>query len=170
MANTHTLISSYTVPYSGTPSVTFSSIPSTYTDLKILGSTRCDGASAQLIVKFNGSTTGYSRRVVYGDGSTANSSGGSAEAHVRFAFSETSSQTASTFNSFNLYIPNYTSSNQKSLSADSVSENNATGAEAGLHAGLWSGTAAITSINISDVSATNFVQHSSFYLYGIKNS
>jgi len=170
MANTHILISSYTVPYSGTPSVTFSSIPSTYTDLKILGSTRCDGASAQLIAKFNGSTTGYSRKVVYGDGSTASSSGGSAEAHVRFSFSETSSQTAYTFNSFDLYIPNYTSANQKSLSADSVSENNAAGAEAGLHAGLWSGTAAITSINISDVSATNFVQYSSFYLYGIKNS
>jgi hypothetical protein len=80
-----------------------------------------------------------------------------------------SSFTASTFANNEVTIPNYTSSNFKSYSVDSVTENNATQAYAIFVAGLWSNTAAITSITLG-LSSANFVQYSTAYLYGIKNS
>jgi len=172
MANTYTLIAAKT---STSSSVTFSSIPQTYTDLKLVCSTRQDGNADgnQLSITFNGSSSNYSRKLIYGNGSNAYSSGGSSEAFARIAFAESSTYTANTFNNFEIYIPNYTSSNYKSFSSDAVSENNATGVYAqALYAGLWSNTAAITSLTISDDGATgtNFASGSTFYLYGISNS
>jgi hypothetical protein len=52
---------------------------------------------------------------------------------------------------------------------DGVSENNGTGALDFFTANLWSDTAAITSITLTAASGS-FVQHSSFYLYGVKNA
>ena len=75
--------------------------------------------------------------------------------------------TASTFGNAELYIPNYTSSNNKSFSADSVTENNATAAYSQLIAGLWSNVTAITSLSLAPSSGT-FVQHSTATLYGVK--
>jgi hypothetical protein len=57
-----------------------------------------------------------------------------------------------------MYIPNYAGSSNKSVSIDAVTENNATAAEANLVAGLWSSTAAITSITLYNYgSVTNFM-------------
>jgi len=47
---------------------------------------------------------------------------------------------------------------------------NATAAIAVLGAGLWSNTAAITSITLFPENGTAWVQHSSATLYGIKNT
>jgi hypothetical protein len=58
--------------------------------------------------------------------------------------------TANTFANVEVYIPNYTSTNQKSVSADAVSEQNATTAYMALTAQLWSNlTTAITSISVA---------------------
>jgi hypothetical protein len=65
-----------------------------------------------------------------------------------------------------IYIPNYTGSTAKSVSVDGVMENNATYAAAGIIAGLWNDTAAVTSVSISSEVAT-LVQYSSATLYGI---
>jgi hypothetical protein len=78
-----------------------------------------------------------------------------------------SSATASTFASADIYIPNYTSSDYKSISIDTVTEKNATDAYMRLTAGLWSNTAAITSIGLNCSASGNFVQYSTFYLYGV---
>jgi hypothetical protein len=80
-----------------------------------------------------------------------------------------SGATASTFNNADLYIPNYAGSNNKSFSIDSVSENNGTAAVASLFAGLWSQTAAITSITLTSRNG-NFDQYSTAYLYGVNNA
>ncbi len=74
-----------------------------------------------------------------------------------------------TFANGEIYIPNYTASVNKSVSIDSVTENNATSAIAALDAGLWANTAAITSINLNGNNG-NFVQYSTAYLYGIVKS
>ena len=79
-------------------------------------------------------------------------------------------QTANTFGSGDLYITNYASSNYKSISTNGVAENNgASDNYLTLANNLWSNTAAITSVTIA-ANIDNFVQYSSFYLYGIKNS
>ena len=48
-------------------------------------------------------------------------------------------------------------------------ETNGTTSSVALTAGLWSNTAAITSITITS-GGVNLAQYSTFYLYGIKNS
>jgi hypothetical protein len=59
--------------------------------------------------------------------------------------------------------PNYTSSNYKSISANTVNERNATAVTMELAAILWSNTAAITSIALTPA-AGNFAEHSTAYL------
>ena len=172
---TFTLISSVTVGSGGAATIEFTSIPQTYTDLLVKLSLRQSGSSAdiQLQVRFNGNTgANYSRRTLYGNGSVVETGSGSGETSARFGFAESSTYTANTFGSYEMYIPNYTSSNNKSFSDDSVTETNAAtiyGVKMG--ALLWSQTAAITSISVQDlVNSTNFAQYSTAYLYGISNA
>lgn len=166
MANTYTLISSNTVGAGGTASITFSSIPATYTDLLVKASVRTNNADTNdtLYIKPNGSTANLTYRVIRGDGTAATSF------TVNRVFIDGSTATANTFGNTDIYIPNYASSNNKSMSADSVQENNITEGNSSLSAILWSDTTAISSLTFSPLFGTLFSQHSSFYLYGIKNS
>jgi hypothetical protein len=170
MANTMTLIEAKTLASSAT-SITFSSIPQTYTDLKLVTSARMSLNSTAYGLNFNGSTSGYSYKRLWGDGSTANSGQGSSLTIMEgiLALSQLSN-TANTFGSAEIYIPNYTSGNNKSVSVDALLETNGTSAYTELYAGLWGNTAAITSILITPADSGSFVQYSTFYLYGIKSS
>lgn len=172
MALTYTAIATTTVGAGGASSIDFTSIPGTYTDLVVKLSVRGDNnvTTQQMYMTFNNSTTGYSARQVYGDGASATSATlSNSGAAISIVNTNTSVSTANTFSSTDVYIPNYTSSNNKSASADSVTENNGTTALAGLTAGLWSNTAAITSVKFAPQSG-NFVQYSTATLYGIKNT
>jgi len=167
MANTYTLIEAKTLT-SSSSDVTFTSIPQTYTDLLLKASVR-GGASTvnqSFVVTFNGSsTTGLTMRRVYGDGASAGSDTNTSLEGVG------STATANTFSNNEIYIPNYAGSNNKSFSVDNVGETNGTTAYALLQAGLRSNTDAITSIVLTAIGAGgSFLQYSSFYLYGIKNS
>jgi hypothetical protein len=168
---TYTLIASNTVGSGGVASVTFSSIPQTgYTDLVVKVSGRSARAGQQadnLFMTLNGATTNFTTRLLQGNGTAASSSSYA----IRYASLalDAAGSTASTFSSHEIYIPNYTSANYKSFSVDSVSENNATGAQSDLVAGLWSNTAAITTILLQPEVST-WVQYSTFTLYGISNA
>lgn len=172
MANTFELISSVTVGSGGAASIDFTSIPSTYTDLcikfSLLTSYSSNYISAQ--VTFNGSTSGYSNRMVYGLGSGAPASASGSGSYIDWAaYGTGTTATASTFGNGEIYIPNYAGSTNKSISADSVSENNATQAIAALTAGLWSNTAAINRVTLTG-NGGNIAQYSTAYLYGVKNA
>jgi hypothetical protein len=169
MANTYQLIEAKTLGSSAT-SVTFSSIPGTYTDLKLVYSARSDraGQTAELLaISFNGTTTNYARRVLEGNGSSAGTYGDPIRS---FGIVPASTATSNIFSNGEIYIPNYLSSNDKSYSGDGTAENNATSANIDLDANIWNNSAAITSIAISTYNSNNLLQYSSFYLYGIKNS
>ena len=177
MANTYTLIEGKTLG-SAVASVTFNSIPQTYTDLLLKVSARDDRAGQpnsdlSLRVGYNGAiNTGsiYSVIQLYGSGSTAGSQS-SATTYAYIGMANGPTATASTFGNTEIYIPNYTSANNKSISTDGVSENNATTAYAVLNAGLISTSNPITDIQISaDYGTGNYQIYSTFYLYGIKNS
>jgi hypothetical protein len=167
MANTYTLIASSTVGSGGAANIEFTSIPATYTDLNCVFSIRGTQAQVyqQIQITFNGSSSGYSQRNIYGDGAVADSSALSGS----FFYSDGvgASATASTFGNGAIYIPNYAGSNNKSASLDAITENNATTAYTELYALLWSNTAAITSLKIAAGSGT-LSQYSTAYLYGIK--
>lgn len=172
MANTFIKIQTVTVGLAGASTIEFTSIPGTYTDLKILGSTRSGSSSGnQLALRFNSDAgNNYTRQLVYGDGTSAQAFGGASEAFARFAFTQSSTYTANVFNNFEINIPNYTLANYKSGVADGAVENNATLGETSLHGFLWSSSAAITTITLLDTGSTNFAQYSSATLYGIKSS
>lgn len=170
MPNTFTKIASVTVGAGGSASMDFTSIPATYTDLCIKLSGRSARAAQQvdnLFITFNSTTSGYTMKALSGSGSAASSSGYSSR-YASFSV-DAAGSTSSTFSSHEIYIPNYAGSNYKSYSADSVSENNASNAQSDLVAGLWSNTAAITSISLLPEVST-WVQYTTATLYGIKNS
>jgi len=166
---TYTKIASVAVG-SSVPSVTFSSIPQTYTDLVVKVSARSDSgaAFAGLVIAPNGLSTNYTLRWLGDAGGGAVSYTQAAFGYNHLFYMPGSGATASTFGNGEIYIPNYTSSNYKSLSADGANENNASTIYQGISAGLWSSTAAITSLTFT--AGGNFVQYSTFTLYGISNA
>jgi len=173
MANTYTLIASVTVGSGGVASIGFTSIPATYTDLQLFASLRADGTFGNAwydsYVTFNSANLSW--RDIIGLGSGTPSSRNDTTNFVTLGV-PSSGATASTFGNVALYVPNYTSSSNKSASMDGVSENNATAAGMGLHAGLYSSSSAVSSITITPYNSptVKFAQYSTAYLYGIKNS
>jgi hypothetical protein len=172
MPNTFELIASSTVGSGGASDITFSSIPSTYTDLclRFSGRSNYAGIFGLGSIQFNGDTgSNYSMRRLNGSGSAAASAGNSGQTSLASWDMVGNNSTANTFCNADFYIPNYAGSTQKSISVDCVGENNGTEAYATFQAGLWSGTAAINSIKIFIASQT-ILQHSTAYLYGVKNA
>jgi hypothetical protein len=177
MPSTYTLISSSTLS-SSAASVTFSSIPATYTDLVLRCSVRHDGTGGNVryvTVQFNSDTaTNYSDIYLFGNGSTAISGTDSnaVPTDTRWLSMNGNDYTANTFSNSEIYIPNYLSTSSRPIGAYGVPENNASTANyIGAVAGLYRGTSAISSMVLKPQgSVGNFVSGSSFYLYGIKNS
>jgi hypothetical protein len=177
MANTYVLIKGETLATTAA-AYTFSSIPSTYTDLLIKWSLRSDSSSANynsnLQMQINGLATNiYSYTYLRGNGSSANSSAQAAAANTYLpitAGTNNDTATANTFANGEVYLPNYTVSANKPFSIFDVTETNATIYPVIIsQASLINSTAAITSITIN-AAGWNFVSGSSFYLYGIKSS
>jgi hypothetical protein len=167
MAANYVLLEKITVGAAGASSVTFSGIPQTgYTDLVIKHSTRESGTNTadSIYMRFNGSSTGYTNIQLRGNGSSTASYSGTDSLG---GLTEGTTYTANTFASTDIYIPNYTSSNYKSISVDTVVENNGTQAYAEMQAVLWSNTAAITSIAFTNGSSLNWAPYTTFYLYGV---
>jgi len=171
MPNTFELIASSTVGSGGQAAIDFTSIPATFTDLCLKLSLRTTtGSFPDGSLQFNNDTgSNYRWRNLYGSGSAAGSNNGGTTTSIAFGTLVGSSETASTFTSSEIYIPNYAGSTQKSVSADSVTENNATTAYMAILAGLWTSTSAITSVKFT-TSAAAFAQYSTAYLYGVKNA
>ena len=175
MPNTFELIASSTLTGSQS-SIDFTSIAGTYTDLCLKLSARTDRASVfdQLKITFNGSSSGYTGIILYNGnssvGSESNTAATGGSTYLIGNYVDGANATASTFGNAEIYIPNYAGSNNKSLSLDLVQENNAAGGYSSLTAGLWSNSAAITSIKLQSANAANFVQYSTAYLYGVKNA
>jgi hypothetical protein len=169
MANTYTLIASNTLGASAA-SVTFLSIPATFTDLVLRASMRGSSSARSIKVTFNANASNYSDTAVRGSGTAASSVRDTSVTYVT-AYDSISRDnfTADTFGSLEIYVPSYVSAAAKPFSSFGVNENNATDANIAATAGLWNDTSAITSIELAPI-AGNFVSGSSFYLYGIKNS
>jgi hypothetical protein len=150
--------------------VEFTSIPQSYTDLVVKVSARLSASAVTQSggIYFNTSAADSSYRTVQGNGSTTSSNNGSGQVEIYAGEWPAASATANTFSNTEIYIPNYTGSQQKSISVDSVAENNATTTTAILIAGLSTKTAAITSITLRPFSGgQNIVTNSTFTLYGV---
>ena len=170
MANTYTLIAAVTVGAGGAASIDFTSIPSTYTDLCLKVSARSSRAAStwdNTQLKVNNSVSNMTNRYLSGNGASA----GSGSLTVSYIGDIPATlATSNTFANQEIYIPNYAGSTNKSMSVDSVAENNATTAYAYFDANLWSQTTAINQLTVFSGNGDNFAQYSTAYLYGVKNA
>ena len=155
-------------------SVVFSNIPQGYKGLSLLISARTNRGDTgdAMLLQFNNDTgNNYSTRSLYGTGSSAVSavwSNVSGAYLVQGACGN--NDTANTFGSSQTYIPNYSSSTNKSISHQGNSETNASTSYMSADAGIWNNTSAISSIRLAPLNGTLFISGSSFQLYGIKNA
>ena len=159
------LISTITVGSGGASTIEFTSIPATYTDLQLVLSARqsstSGGSEDAITFALNSSASSKTSRYLLGQGNTAYNY----SYNEFYLWTPNSTTTANTFSNTQLYISNYSGSANKSISINGVTENNGTGSNLAVGAGLWSNTAAITSITLTPLYG-NFVQYSTASLYG----
>lgn len=169
---TYTKIAKAEIPSGGASTLTFTSIPSTYTDLILFSSLRVAGAPAawgiaRVLLKVGSITTGYTNRLVYSGGTGTVSSDGNSD-YITYFYANASDSTSYTFSNNAIYIPNYAGSTTKSFIIDSTIEYASTGGGIlSASSGNLSNTAPITSLTITPADAINLVEFSSATLYGI---
>lgn len=152
---------------STTASITFSSIPQTYTDLVLVVFAQSTGTYANFYYRVNSdSGTNYSQTRVSGNG-TASSSGRVSNA----TFFNPCQVSGISSNGFGLYITNFMNYSNtttfKSLVHTTSIQNGNVGDGIELIAGLWRNTAAINTIFI-DPDGGDFASGTTATLYGIK--
>jgi hypothetical protein len=156
-------------------SVTFSSIPSTYTHLQIRWIARDSGTTNSfraIKLQFNSDTgANYSQHILFSDGSAVQgysaTSDDSAGTDGVAGIIPDAQKTASTFAAGVWDILDYgNTSKYKTAKLLVGCDLNGSG-RMSLSSGLWMNTNAITSITLTD-NNDNFVQYSQFALYGIK--
>jgi hypothetical protein len=143
-----------------TASVTFSSIPATYTDLRLVvsGST---SASDNTVIRVNGDTaSNYSSTYLGGNGTAASSGRFSSQTYAILGYVGSGNQMVEQFD-----FMNYSNTTTfKSILCRSGSSS--VWVEGSI--GLWRSTAAINSITILFFSSATFNTGTTFTLYGIK--
>jgi hypothetical protein len=162
------LVSTVTVGSGGAASIEFTSIPQTGTDLLLVVSARTDFGNVTDFsdIRFNNNSSSiYSHRALFGDGSSASSASGSGSSSYQRDRVNAGTSTSNTFSQQAIYIPNYAGSSAKSFSIDSVTENNATTSYQYIVAGLFNSTDAITSIRYTTAFSANYVAGSTASLY-----
>ena len=160
MAATYTPIASITLG-AAAASVTFSSIPQTYTDLVLVqtSTNTGSGGTAGVEIQFNGDTgTNYSCTEILGNGSSASSTRLSSSTFINAGASSSANQTNSIY-----HIMNYANATtNKTL----LCRANDPGSFLRLVVGLWRNTSAVSSIRVYH--PTNiFAAGATFNLYGI---
>lgn len=156
-----------------TATVTFSSIPATYKhlQLRILGRTDRATAGDAIRIQFNSDTTSanYRSHILYGDGASAASANlGNTAGVTSYAISAASAG-ANIFGAMVIDFLDYGNANKyKTVRSLAGFDVNGSGGESHFGSGVWMSSSATTSLTIIPNVGSNFVQYSSFALYGIK--
>jgi hypothetical protein len=173
MANTFTKIATIN-PSGSTYTVTFSSIPQTYTDLVIMGSARSANTTQSFYtgMLFNGINTGnlYSITYLESTGTGYNAGRFSSANNGWSGNSSGGGSTANMYSNSYCYIPNYTGAYFKTAITETITETNAAANLSHISATLFKSTSAITSITLFENGGYNYTTPTSFTLYGVKNS
>ncbi len=156
---------------SGSSTVTFSSIPSTYQHLQIRINGILASSGQSIYVRFNGDSTAgnYKNHGLYGDGSSAGASGGGPTSSIYAAVGWIlgSVTTYSNVAIFDIHDYASTTKNKTTRSLNGA-DNNSTGGSIELSSGLWMNTNAITSIEV--YAGANYNSGTTIALYGIKGA
>ncbi len=173
--NSYESISTVTVGAGGSSSITFSSIATTWTHLQIRAISRTDRGDTNdfMTVRFNSdSSTNYSYHSLYGNGSSAGAADtGTSTGTPWSGVTAGANAGSSMFGAVIWDILDYKDTNKyKTLRLLSGTDQNGTTGRLYFQSNLWRSTAAISTVTIIPTFGTNFVQYSSFALYGIKGA
>jgi len=152
-----------------TASITFSSIPATYTHLQIRAIAQNSSSNTYSNMRFNSDTaTNYNNHYLDGNSSTATAGSNVSDNKLYFGYITISTNT-NMFGVMVVDILDYANTNKyKTIRLLTGKDMNGSGVVE-LGSGAWRNTNAITDITIIP-SAGNFAQYSSFALYGIKGA
>jgi hypothetical protein len=169
--NSYESIQTVTVGSGGQSSITFSSIPATFKHLQIRGIGRSADTGTNDVtgyLRFNSDTaSNYSSHRLYGYGSSAGADSAVSAAQISFATVLANGNAASCFSGIVCDILDYTNTNKyKTTRSLAGGETNSLGMMF-VTSGNWRDTSAVSSITLTN-SGGNWVQYSSFALYGIR--
>ena len=146
---------------SATTSITFSSIPGTYTDLRLVIVNQVSAGAQSIAIRFNSDTgTNYSTTWLTGDGASASSSRTTSLTSLSGMRARSENIGFGTMDIFS-----YAGSTKKTSLITSSNDLNGSG-EIYTIVGLWNSTSAITNIELF-VSSRNFNIGTTATLYGI---
>ena len=149
---------------SAASTITFSSITSSYTDLRLVLVCRTTTANNAPLIRFNSDTgSNYSGTFIYGDGATATSSRSTSATFIspgdvrsdQWVFIATD-------------IFSYAGSTNKTVLTENSGDRNGSGLVYRF-CSLWRNTAAINAISITAPSSDTFITGTTATLYGIKS-
>ena len=155
--------------------ITFSSIPSTYTSLQIrfIGRTTASDVPANLHIRLNGDTgSNYAQHQLSGDGTTVTASGLATQTRIRGGAISTAAETAGIMGVNIIDIHDYASTTRnKTIRIFSGVDKNGAGGFVELGSGLWASTSAVNSVSLfTTVTGGSWSTNSTFALYGIKGA
>ena len=160
--NTYVALDKITVG-TATPSITFSSISGSYTDLVLVMDLGAGTAGVDIYCQVNGDTaSNYSHTRITGNGTAASSSRGTSLAYMRFSDGGSPQTTANSVTQVSFMNYSNTTTYKTALNRASNGNRGTDGV-----VNLWRSTAAITSITVY-LSSGNITAGSTFSLYGIK--
>jgi hypothetical protein len=163
MTATYDSIATTTVSSTPTTTVTFSSIPATFTDLVLVGVyKRTAGGATTPRITFNSSATGYSEILMYGSGTAVVNSSTTAATYLTGGSAADGIWCTMTMNIFS-----YAGATNKTSLYEASTDANGSGRTSRM-VGLWANTNAITSISILSSSASGWDVGTTWTLYGIK--
>jgi hypothetical protein len=152
---------------SSVASITFSSIPSTYTDLVFVCSGGQVSGGDNLYLRFNSdSGTNYSMTELYGNGSSAFSARTTNQNNAWLQYSIGGGSTAG--QSYIANIMNYSNTTTFKTMIDRANQPDFTYPGVGAYVNLWRNTAAISSILLGRSGGGDLLAGSVVTLYGIK--
>jgi len=153
---------------SAASSITFSSIASSWTDLRLVVVATGDTTARNVLLTFNSdSSTNYSYTYLLGNGSATQSSREVSAPFVNLTAATSVSNTIPGLLMCDIF--SYAGSTNKTLLNTTANDNNGSGSIHSL-VGLWRSTSAITTVKIANSGTSNWAAGSTATLYGIKNA
>lgn len=159
-----------------TASVTFSSIPSTFTHLQLRWITRTSATGSEswqslvFASAYSSGATGYDDHILYGNGTSAISTNELLANRINFGTTAGNGASTNVFGAGIIDILDYANTNKyKTVRFLDGYDNNGSGLIA-LRSGLWQSTAAISNITLApeNFGGVTYRLYSSFALYGVK--
>ena len=175
VTNSYESIQTFTVGSGGTASISFTSIPSTYSHLQLRLLTRTNRADTNdfMTIRFNGdSGSNYAYHSLYGNGASAGANDtGTSTGTPWSGVTAGGNATASMFGAAVVDVLDYSATTKyKTTRLLSGTDQNGINGRIYFMSNLWQNTAAITTVTIIPTHGTLFSEYSSFALYGIRGA